>query len=62
MGIFEFVICDDTLKGMIHRQDSQQLMELHVRQFTPSIRQDGWKQVRLGLTTINELLRVTSDY
>lgn len=62
MGIFEFIICDESLKAMIHRQDNQQLMELHIRQFTPSIRQDGWKQVCQGLTTISELLRVTSDY
>jgi general secretion pathway protein E len=62
MGIFEFIICDDPLKAMIHRQDNQQLMELHIRQTTPSIRHDGWQQVLAGHTTISELLRVTSDY
>jgi len=62
MGIFEFIICDDTLKAMIHRQDNPQAMELYVRQSTPSIRQDGWMQVLAGQTSMNELLRVTSDY
>jgi general secretion pathway protein E len=62
MGIYEFIVCDDTLKAMIHRQDSPQNMELHVRQTTPSIRQDGWKLVCQGLTTISEIMRVTSDY
>ena len=62
MGIFELIICDDALKAMIHRQDSPQHMEQYVRQSTPSIRQDGWMQVLAGNTSINELLRVTSDY
>ena len=60
--IHEFIICDDTLKAMIHRQDNPQTMELYVRQSTPSIRQDGWMQVLAGHTSMNELLRVTSDY
>jgi general secretion pathway protein E len=62
MGIFELIQCDDTLKAMIHRQDNPQTMELHIRQTTPSIRQDAWQQVLLGNTSIAELLRVTSDY
>lgn len=61
-GIFELIICDDTLRGMIHRQDNPQSMELHIRQLTPSIRQDGWMQILAGNTTIQEVLRVTSDY
>lgn len=62
MGIFELITCDDTLRSMIHRHDSQQNMEFHIRQTTPSIRQDGWQQVLNGNTSINEVLRVTSDY
>ena len=62
MGIFELIICDDELKSMIHRQDNPQSMELHIRQTTPSIRHDGWSQVLAGHTTIQEVLRVTSDY
>jgi|LauGreDrversion4_2_1035121.scaffolds.fasta_scaffold15742_2 general secretion pathway protein E len=62
MGIFEFIICDDHLKAMIHRQDNPQNMEMYIRQSTPSIRHDGWAQVLAGHTSINELLRVTSDY
>ena len=62
MGIFELIQCDEVLKSMIHRQDNPQMMELHIRQTTPSIRQDAWKQVLLGNTSIAELLRVTSDY
>lgn len=62
MGIFELITCDDVLRSMIHRQDNQQNLEIHVRQTTPSIRQDGWKQVLAGNTSINEVLRVTSDY
>jgi general secretion pathway protein E len=62
MGVFELIQCDETLKAMIHRQDNPQTMELHIRQTTPSLRQDAWQQVLLGNTSIAELLRVTSDY
>jgi general secretion pathway protein E len=61
-GIFEFIICDDILKAMIHRQDNPQSMELHIRQTCPSIRHDGWLQVLKGNTSISEILRVTSDF
>jgi general secretion pathway protein E len=61
-GIFELIICDETLKSMIHRQDNPQTMELHIRQNTLSIRQDGWQQVLKGQTSIAEILRVTSDF
>lgn len=62
IGIYEFIICDETLKAMIHRQDSPQNMEIHIRQTTPSIRQDGWNLIVRGITTIAEVMRVTSDY
>lgn len=61
-GIYELILCDETLRSMIHRQDNPQSMELHIRQITPSIREDGWALVLKGETSIAELLRVTSDY
>jgi len=61
-GIYELIVCDDVLKGMIHREDNPQSMELYIRQTCPSIRHDGWLQVLAGNTTLEEVLRVTSDY
>lgn len=61
-GIYELISIDETLRGMIHRNDSLQSMEAYLRQTTPSIRDDGFKRVLLGDTSLAEILRVTSQY
>ncbi len=61
-GIYELISMDETLRSMIHRNDSIQSMEAWVRKFTPSIRTDGFKRVLLGDTSLAEILRVTSQY
>ncbi len=60
-GIYELIIIDDTIRGMIHRQESIQTIEEYIRPFTTSIREDGCKRVLLGDTSISEILRVTSS-
>lgn len=59
-GIYELILIDETLRGMIHRQESLQVMETYVRPNSPSIRQDGINRVLRGDTSLAELLRVTS--
>lgn len=59
-GIYELIPIDETLRGMIHRQESLQQMEAYVRPKAPSMRQDGILRVLRGDTSIAELLRVTS--
>ena len=61
-GIYELIAIDETLRGMIHRNDSLQNMETYLRKTTPSIREDGFKRVLLGDTSLAEILRVTSQY
>ena len=61
-GIYELISMDETLRGMIHRNDSIQTMETWVRKITPSIRTDGFKRVLMGDTSLAEILRVTSEY
>lgn len=60
-GIYELITIDETLRGMIHRNDSLQSMENYLRKTTPSIREDGFKRVLLGDTSLAEILRVTSQ-
>ncbi len=60
-GIYEIIKIDETLRGMIHRNENLQLMETHVRPQFPSIRDDGFKRVLAGDTSLAEVLRVTSD-
>lgn len=60
-GIYELIVIDDQLRTMIHHNDSMQNMETYIRPTTPSIRQDGFRRVLLGDTSIAEILRVTSE-
>jgi general secretion pathway protein E len=59
-GIYELIPIDETLRGMIHRNESIPSMEVYLRPETPSIREDGFKRVLLGDTSLAEVLRVTS--
>lgn len=61
MGIYEIVYVDETLRRMIHDDQSEQTMEKHVRQSHPAMRHNGFGRVLLGQTTIEEVLRVTRE-
>ncbi|WP_045095306.1 GspE family T2SS ATPase variant LspE [Legionella fallonii] len=60
-GIYELITIDDTLRGMIHRNENMQTLESYLRPETPSIRDDGFKRVLAGDTSLAEILRVTSQ-
>lgn len=60
-GIYELIIIDETLRGMIHRHESIQTMEDYLRPTTPSIREDGFKRVLVGETALAEILRVSTQ-
>lgn len=62
MGIYELITIDETLRGMIHRNDSIQNIETYIRPTVTSIREDGFKRVLDGETSLAEVLRVTSQY
>ena len=61
MGIYEVVEVDDELRRMIHSGASELDMELYVRTRITGIRDDGRARVLEGLTTIDEVLRVTME-
>ncbi len=60
-GIYELVMIDDAMRTMIHDGASEQEMERHARTLTPSIRDDGRARILSGVTTIEEVLRVTRE-
>jgi len=60
-GIYEVIPMDEALRGLIHRNESLQAMEDHLRPNIPSIRDDGFKRVLAGDTSLAEILRVTSQ-
>ena len=58
-GIYELIAVDDGLKQLIHDRSSEQVLTRHVRRSAPSIRQDGKAKVLAGVTSVQEVLRVT---
>ncbi len=58
-AIYELISMDDQLRRMIHDGVSEQDVEAHVRKSSPSLEAVGRRAVRSGLTTPEELLRVT---
>ncbi|MGX5202996.1 type II secretion system ATPase GspE [Aliikangiella sp. IMCC44632] len=60
-GIYEFLPVDETIRDMIHNGASEQEVERHARKENISIREDGKNRVLQGLTTIEEVLRVTRE-
>lgn len=60
-GVYELIAIDETLRTMIHDRSSEQLMRKYARESFPSIRQDGFKRVLAGDTSLEEILRITSE-
>lgn len=60
LGIFELVTINDKLQRLIHDGAGEVEIEKSIRAEVPSIQQSGFAMVRDGLTTIEEVLRVTS--
>ena len=58
-GIYELVTIDDTIRSMIHDGAGELELEREARKNSPGIRQDGWRKVLAGETTVQEVLRVT---
>jgi len=61
MGIYELITLDETLRGMIHRNEPLQSIEEYIRPKSSSIREDGFKKVLSGESALAEILRVTSQ-
>ncbi|NOH70390.1 type II secretion system protein GspE [Vibrio pectenicida] len=60
-GIHELLIVDEQVQENIHSEAGEQVIEKVIRQYTPSIRQDGLSKVRLGTTSLEEVMRVTKE-
>ena len=60
-GIYELVMVDEVLQGMVHDGASEQEMEKQARTKTQGIRDDGIRRVLSGDTSLEEVLRVTRE-
>ena len=60
-GIYELVLVDDTLRQLIHDRAGELELNRHARTRTSGIREDGWRKVLDGHTSVEEVLRVTRE-
>jgi general secretion pathway protein E len=59
-GIYELIPVDDQMRALIHEGAGEQAMLKHARQNCRSIYEDGREKVLLGMTSVEEVLRVTA--
>lgn len=60
-GVYELIVIDDKLRTMIHDELPEQQLKHYTRTLFPSIRQDGYRRVLSGETSLEEVLRVTGE-
>jgi general secretion pathway protein E len=60
-GIHELLVVDEGIRELVHTGHGEQAIEKYIRQNTPSIRDDGCDKVLLGITSLEEVLRVTRE-
>ncbi|RDL44605.1 type II secretion system protein GspE [Marinomonas piezotolerans] len=61
LGLYEILTIDQPLQQLIHQHASEQDMESYVRSVRPSLRADGLTKVLAGLTSLEEVLRVSNE-
>ena len=60
-GIYELVVFDDVMRTLVHNGAAEQELIRHARRLGPGIREDGRRKVLEGVTTLEEVLRVTRE-
>lgn len=61
-GIFEFLVLDDVLRGLIlQTSDAATIRKAAMERGMKTLREDGLEKVKQGVTTVEEVLRVTGE-
>jgi general secretion pathway protein E len=60
-GLYEVIAVDETLRTMIHDRKPEQQMRKYARALYPSLRQDGYRRILMGDTSLEEVLRVSGE-
>jgi general secretion pathway protein E/type IV pilus assembly protein PilB len=61
-GVFEIMGISDEIRSLIlHRAPAHELRKIAVTQGMRSLRDDGWRLVREGKTTVHEIMQNTKD-
>ncbi len=62
IGIFEVIFMTEELRDLALKQvSSSELRKLAVKLGMRSLREDGWQKVAAGMTTVDEILRLTQE-
>jgi general secretion pathway protein E len=63
VGIFELMELEEQIRGAIMRnEDAGKLGALARRNGMRNLREDGWDKIRRGVTTVDEVVRVTQEF
>jgi len=62
IGIFEYLQIDDEIRELIGaKASSEKIRDVAITKGLITLREDGWKKVKTGITTMSEVLRVTLE-
>jgi len=63
MGIFEMMQVDDEIRKLIMaNKDAGELTQAARRNGMRNLREDGWMKIRNGVSTVEEVMRVTQEF
>jgi general secretion pathway protein E len=63
VGIFELMELNEELRGIIMRnEDASRISQAARRNGMRNLREDGWLKARRGVTTADEIMRVTQEF
>jgi type II secretion system protein E len=61
-GIFEVIVMNDQLRQMAMENVPSQQIKQEARKYgMRTLREDGWRKVVLGITTVEEVMRITQE-
>lgn len=61
-AIYEFLVLDDELRNLIVRKaPAHEIKTLATAKGMKTLRHEGWEKVKMGLTSVSEVLRVSQD-
>lgn len=60
-GVYELIAIDESLRTMIHDKSPEQDIRKYARRLYPSLRKDGFRKVLAGETSLEEILRISSE-
>lgn len=60
-GIYELIVIDEAVRHLIHDNAAEAAIEKEVRKHYPSLRQEAYQLVLNGVTSVEEIIRITSE-